>query len=295
MQVMSHPVPPRHFLLRFGEFIRFSHTIFALPFALVAMLVAGKGHVPWRVVGWILVCMVSARTAAMCFNRLVDWEIDKENPRTKSRHTLIEKSSGWLIFAISLSVLLLGTWELNPLCFYLSPLMLVIIHFYSLTKRFSSYSHFFLGLALSVAPMGAWAAVQGTLWTITPYVLAAAVLCWVFGFDLIYATLDVDFDRKKGLFSFPARKGVGASLRLARILHLVAAAAFFIFGWLANLGPFYWVAWGAVFVALIWEHRLADPENPASINAAFFHVNAIVSMSLLAGVALNYYAGIRLG
>ncbi|EDY20666.1 4-hydroxybenzoate polyprenyltransferase [Chthoniobacter flavus Ellin428] len=295
MQVMSQSATPRPFLLRFGEFIRFSHTIFALPFALVAMLVAGQGHVPWRIFGWILVCMITARTAAMCFNRLVDWEIDKENPRTKARHTLIGKSTGWLIFGLSVAVLLFATWKLNPLCFYLSPVMLVIIHFYSLTKRFSAYSHFFLGLALSVAPMGAWAAVQGTLLTFTPYVLAAAVLCWVFGFDLIYATLDVDFDRRKGLFSFPARYGVAASLRTAKILHIVAALAFFVFGWLGNLGPFYWAAWAIVLIALVWEHRLANPDNPASINAAFFNVNAVVSMCLLAGVLLNYYAGVRLG
>jgi len=283
----------RPFWTRFGEFIRFSHTVFALPFALVAMLVAGEGRVPWRTVGWILICMVSGRTAAMCFNRLVDWEIDKENPRTAARHTLVRKSSAWIIFALSVSVLLLGTWELNPLCFYLSPGMIVLIHFYSLTKRFTSFSHFFLGLALAVAPLGAWAAVQGTLWAIRPYVLAGAVICWVFGFDLIYATLDVDFDRRKGLFSFPARYGVGTSLRLARALHVTAVAAFFVFGWLANLGPFYWAAWVVVLAALVWEHRIASPENPASINTAFFNVNALVSMSLLTGVLLNYYVGAK--
>jgi 4-hydroxybenzoate polyprenyltransferase len=286
---MPHSTLRRPFWTRFGEFIRFSHTVFALPFALVAMLVAGEGRVPWRTVGWILVCMVSGRTAAMCFNRLMDWEIDKENPRTKSRHALVRKSSAWIMFALSLGVLLFGTWELNPLCFYLSPVMVVLIHFYSLTKRFTAYSHFFLGLALSVAPMGAWAAVQGTLWPVQPYILAGAVLCWVFGFDLIYSTLDADFDRKKGLFSFPARYGVSRSLQLARTLHVVAAVAFFTFGWLAKLGPFYWLAWAVVLLALVWEHRIANPEDPKAINAAFFNVNAFVSMSLLAGVALNYY------
>ena len=286
---MTNVAPSKPFFLRLGEFIRFSHTIFALPFGLIAMLVAGEGRVPWWVFGWILVCMVAARTAAMCFNRLVDWEIDKENPRTASRHTLLAKSSAWLVFGICLAVSVFAAWELNPLCFYLSPVMIVLITFYSLTKRFTAYSHFFLGLALSVAPMGAWAAVRGELWTITPYFLAGAVVCWVFGFDLIYATLDAEFDRRKGLFSFPARFGVKASLRLARILHAVAALAFFAFGWLAHLGRFYWIAWLVVLAALVWEHRLANPENPASINEAFFNVNALVSMSLLAGVVLNYY------
>lgn len=279
---------PRPFLVRLGEFVRFSHTIFALPFALIGMLVAGGGRAPWSVFLWILVCMVSGRTAAMCFNRLVDWEIDKENPRTAARHTLLGKTNAIVIFAVTIAVLIAGTWKLNALCFYLSPVMVVLITFYSLTKRFTAFSHFFLGLALSVAPMGAWAAVRGDLLTITPYLLALAVLCWVFGFDLIYATLDADFDRRKGLYSFPARFGTLATLRLARILHAAAAVTFLLFGLRAGLGRFYWAAWLVVLGALIWEHRLADPENPASINQAFFNVNAWVSMSLLAGVCLNY-------
>jgi 4-hydroxybenzoate polyprenyltransferase len=286
---MSHDAATKPFILRLGEFIRFSHTVFALPFALIAMLVAGRGWVPWRVIGWILVCMVAARTAAMCFNRLADWEIDKENPRTASRHTLLAKSSAWIVFAMGVAVSIFAAWKLNPLCFYLSPVMIFLITFYSLTKRFTAYSHFFLGLALSVAPMGAWAAVRGELWTITPYFLAGAVVCWVFGFDLIYSTLDAEFDRRKGLFSFPSRFGVPASLRLARALHVVAALGFFAFGWLASLGHGYWLAWLVVLGALVWEHRIANPDNPGSINAAFFNVNALVSMSLLAGVLLNYY------
>lgn len=286
---MSHAVTTKPFLLRLGEFIRFSHTIFALPFGMIAMLVAGNGRVSMSVLGWILLCMVAARTGAMCFNRLTDWEIDKENPRTAKRHTLLGKSSAWAICALSFVVSIFAAWKLNPLCFYLSPVMIVLITFYSLTKRFTAYSHFFLGVALSVAPMGAWAAVRGELWTITPYFLAAAVVCWVFGFDLIYSTLDADFDRKKGLFSFPSRFGVPAALRLAKGLHIVATIGFFVFGWFAGLGRFYWVAWLVVAGALVWEHRIANPDNPGSINDAFFNVNALVSMTLLVGVLLNYF------
>ncbi|HSI15713.1 MAG TPA: 4-hydroxybenzoate octaprenyltransferase [Chthoniobacter sp.] len=286
---MSHAVTTKPFLLRLGEFIRFSHTIFALPFGMIAMLVAGNGGVPLWVLGWILVCMVAARTGAMCFNRLTDWEIDKENPRTAKRHTLLRKSSAGAICVLSFVVSVFAAWKLNPLCFYLSPVMIVLITFYSLTKRFTAYSHFFLGVALSVAPMGAWAAVRGELWTITPYFLAAAVVCWVFGFDLIYSTLDADFDRKKGLFSFPSRFGVPAALRLAKGLHIVATIGFFVFGWFAGLGRFYWVAWLVVAGALVWEHRIANPDNPGSINDAFFNVNALVSMTLLVGVLLNYF------
>ncbi len=289
---MSNAVTSKPFLLRLGEFIRFSHTVFALPFGMIAMLVAGNGRVSMAVLGWILVCMVAARTGAMCFNRLADWEIDKENPRTAKRHTLLGKSSAWGICALSFAVSVFAAWKLNPLCFYLSPVMIVLISFYSLTKRFTAYSHFFLGVALSVAPMGAWAAVRGELWTITPYFLAAAVVCWVFGFDLIYSTLDTDFDRKKGLFSFPSRFGIPAALRLAKGLHIVAAIGFFVFGWFAGLGRFYWVAWLVVAGALVWEHRIANPDNPGSINEAFFNVNALVSMTLLIGVLLNYFVAV---
>lgn len=275
---------------RLGEFIRFSHTIFALPFALIAMLVAGAGEVHRKTLGWILVCMVSARTAAMCFNRLADWEIDKQNPRTAARHRLVPKPVAWGIFALSLALLVFGTRALNPLCFQLSPVMILLITFYSLTKRFTAYSHFFLGLALSVAPMGAWAAVRGELTSIQPYLLSASVLAWVFGFDLIYATLDAEFDRRQALFSFPARYGIPATLRLARWLHIAAAAGFLAFGWSASLGILFWIAWAVVLFALRWEHRLANPSDTASINAAFFHVNALVSVCLLIGVVLHYHA-----
>jgi 4-hydroxybenzoate polyprenyltransferase len=276
-------------LWRFGTFVRFSHTIFALPFALAAMLMAGNGHVPLRVVGWILIGMVSGRTAAMCFNRLADWEFDRENPRTADRHTLVRRGHAKAAFLLATAALFLSTWQLNFLCFCMTPVMFGLITTYSLTKRFTAFSHFFLGLALAVAPLGAWAAVRGDLRSAIPYVLAAGVFCWVAGFDLIYALLDIEFDRRAGLFSFPARHGVNPTLRLARVLHLLAAICFFALGWLANLGPFYWVACVIVVAELIFEHLLANPEQPATINSAFFHANALISMSLLAGVALGYF------
>ncbi len=271
------------------EFVKFSHTIFALPFALMSMLVAGQGRPGWRALFWILVCMVGARTAAMCFNRLADWEIDKQNPRTALRHTLIPKSLGWALMSVSLALLVFGSWKLNPLCLYLSPLAIVLVLSYSLTKRFTAYSHFFLGLALSAAPMGAWAALRGELTSLAPWILAASVLAWVFGFDLIYATLDMEFDRSKGLYSFPARYGLGASLRLAQVLHIAAAVEFACFGWIAGLGWIYAVAWVLAAVGLLYEHRLCRTSDPASINKAFFHVNAFVSMTLLVGVCLDLW------
>jgi 4-hydroxybenzoate polyprenyltransferase len=277
------------FFLRLGSFVRFSHTIFALPFALVAMLVAGQGRVPLALFGWILMCMVAARTAAMCFNRLVDWEIDQRNPRTADRHTLLKRSQGWSVLVAASLVAVAATSQINPLCFRLSPLMLVILFFYSLTKRFTPYSHLFLGIALGVAPLGAWAAVRGSLFdTLAPFLLALAVALWTFGFDLIYATLDAEFDRREGLFSFPSRYGVAASLRLAKQLHVAALLAFAAFGAQAHLGLAYWIGVGLTALALVWEHRLAASEDPRLINQAFFEVNALVSLTLLLSVGFHF-------
>lgn len=277
------------FLLRLGEFVRFSHTVFALPFALIAFLVATSGKIPLPLLGWVLLCMVAARTAAMCFNRLADWEIDKKNPRTVRRHTLIAKPIGWLILALSLTVLFLAASRINRLSLALSPLMVAVIFFYSLTKRFTAYSHFFLGLALCLAPIGAWMAVTGEMRSLVPYLLGAAVLCWTFGFDLIYSTMDAEFDRAAGLFSFPSRYGIPAALRLARALHVVAFFGFAAFGWLAHLGWAYTAACAFTLYQLAVEHRHAKNPDPSSINKAFFEANAFVSLALLAGTCFDIF------
>jgi 4-hydroxybenzoate polyprenyltransferase len=266
------------------EFIKFSHTVFALPFALIAMWTAGRGQVSWRVAWWILCCMVAARTAAMSFNRLVDWEIDKGNPRTAGRHRLVSKGGGRVLMLLSCVLFVVGAAQLNRLCLRLSPVALVIILFYSITKRFTAFSHFFLGCALGVAPIGAWAAVGGEVLNPVPLALGVSVVCWVFGFDLIYATMDVDFDRRRGLFSFPARYGVPLAMRVAQGLHVLAVAGFLVFGWLAGFSWIYFVAWLLAAAALVWEHGVA---GTAEVNKAFFNVNAAVSITLLAGVFLD--------
>jgi 4-hydroxybenzoate polyprenyltransferase len=276
------------FLVRLATFIRFSHTVFALPFGLIAMLTAGGGRVAPGVFGWILVCTVSSRTLAMCFNRLMDWDFDKLNQRTKDRHTLVSKTQAWTLLLVSAVLAVFAAAKLNPLCFALSPLMLVILCFYSLTKRFTPFSHLFLGLALAVAPVGAWVAVRGVLFELPPMLLGAAVLCWTFGFDLIYSTLDADFDRKHGLHSFPARYGIHSALHLARILHLVAVLLFWGFGQSAGLGWGYRIACILTLGALFWEHLLAKTLVPKHINQAFFQINALVSVTLLAGSLLEY-------
>ena len=287
---MELPAARPPFLQRLGTFIRFSHTVFALPFALIAMLVAGGGRVGAGVFGWILVSAAAARTVAMCFNRLMDWEIDKLNPRTEGRHKLVSKSQAWSTLVVSAAFTFLATYNLNGLCFALSPVMLVILCFYSLTKRFTAFSHFFLGVALAVAPAGAWVAVRASLASIEPFLLGFAVLSWTFGFDLIYSTLDSEFDRKQGLFSFPSRYGIPAALRLARALHVIAALAFIAFGIVADLGAGYGVACVITLGALGWEHKLACTLDPALINRAFFQINAVVSMTLLAGTLVDFKA-----
>jgi len=277
---------------RLAEFVKLSHTVFALPFALISMMVAANGWPSWSVFFWILACMVCARTAAMAFNRVMDWEIDQRNPRTEIRHKLVTKQTGTRLVILSSAAFAVACWNLNLLCMILCPVALAIVFFYSVTKRFSSWSHFFLGLALAAAPLGAWAAVRGELWSPTPYLLALVVLLWVFGFDLIYATQDAEFDRKAGLYSFPATYGIPKALQLAIVLHVLSAIAMAAFGWVAKLGWPYGLTWLIAVVGMIYEHKLSRTGDTRKINQAFFQVNAVVSISLLTGVAIHYLFGI---
>ena len=289
----SPPGGPRPGLLRhlFGtlELIKFSHTVFALPFALSAMLVAARGVPSIWTLFWILWCLVSARTAAMAFNRWADWDYDVFNPRTKRRSQLGSRRMTMALCGIALAAFVLGCSQLNFLCLALCPVACLLILGYSLTKRFTAYTHAVLGLALAAAPMGAWAATTGELHSSAPWLLAAAVWCWVFGFDLIYATQDVEFDRQARLHSYPARHGVAAALRLARILHLYTWLLLLAFGWIALLSLPYWIAMGLIFFALIFEHVLCRSNDLAKINVAFFQMNALVGLILVVGVGISIY------
>ena len=266
------------------RFIRFSHTVFALPFAAGAMLVAADGSPQFRTVALILLAMIFARTAAMAFNRVTDWDSDRRNPRTAGRHLLMSKPAATTLVVASAAAFIATTWFINHLCFWLSPVALVIVFFYSLTKRFTHAAQFFLGLALSVAPMGAWFAVTGA-WSWTPAWLAAGVLLWVAGFDLIYATQDYEFDRKEGLHSMVVKLGIQRALQLAKLLHVAALGFFCVFGWRAGLHWIYGAAMVLVAAALIYEHRSAARLDVAGINRAFFVVNACVGAVFFAGVA----------
>ncbi len=277
---------------KYFEFVRFSHTVFALPFALAAMVVAARathGWPGWRTFLLILAAMVCARTAAMGFNRIVDQKYDAQNPRTAQRHLpagRISVPAAWVLVGVSAAGLIAVTYFINSICFHLSPVALVVVLFYSFTKRFTNLSHFFLGLSLALAPVGAWLAVRGEI-DMPPIVLAVAVVFWLVGFDIIYATQDVESDRQAGLRSLPARLGIPAALRVARAAHAVMAVALLAFGLISELRLPYYVGLMVIVVCLIWQHFLARKQDPVSLNAAFFRMNAIISVVFLVAVALG--------
>jgi 4-hydroxybenzoate polyprenyltransferase len=273
-------------ITRFLRLIRFSHTIFALPFALGALLVAANGRPTLRTLLLVLACMVLARTAAMLFNRLSDWSLDQKNPRTAARHLLLKKSIVATLLVISSLGFLIASAAINRTTGFLAPVALLIIFFYSLTKRFTSATHFFLGFALAVAPAGAWIAQTGRL-DLPPLILGVGVICWVAGFDLIYATQDVDFDRREGLRSLVVKLGVAQSLRLAQWLHFGMFLTLIAFGFVAKLGTIYYATMPFVAAALIYEHRSARTLDLAGINRAFFQSNAFVSAIFVAAIAVD--------
>ena len=275
---------------RFLGFIRFSHTVFALPFALGSMAVAAGGWPGWWVVGLVLLAMVFARTAAMAFNRIADWEIDKRNPRTAGRHRLVRRSTAVVGCVVSSGLFVVVAGLLNPICLWLSPVALGLVFFYSLTKRFTHAAQFFLGLALAVAPVGAWLAVTGSLaWP--PLVLALGVLLWVAGFDMIYATQDVEVDRREGLRSMVVWLGVPRALVVARWLHAGTWVALAGFGWLAGLGWIYGAGMVAILGWLFYEHRVARTGDLGRINAAFFAANAWIGGIWLVAVWVDVFVG----
>lgn len=274
------------------SFVRFSHTVFALPFALAAMAVAAREHRGWpggRTFGLILAAMVCARTCAMAFNRIVDRKFDALNPRTANRHLpagQISLTSAIALCALSGIGLVVASWLLNPLCFYLSPFALAVICFYSLTKRFTDYTHVFLGLALALAPIGAWLAVKGA--TVSPLeivqmlVLAAAVVLWLAGFDIIYALQDYEFDRAHGLRSLVVAWGPQNALTAAFLAHMVMCELLLAFGLLCRFRIAYLVGWFIILGCLVLEHWIARRRSLNWINTAFFRLNAVISLVFLA-------------
>jgi len=269
------------------EMIKFEHSVFALPFALTGALLAARAtYHSWpslRQVLWIVVAMVAARSAAMTINRIVDLRYDSENPRTKTRALAtgaLSVSFAWIFTLVAVAVFFVAAWELNLLSLELAPVALGILFFYSYTKRFTSWSHLFLGFALGISPAAAWIAVTGHFdWHML--ILCGAVTLWVGGFDVLYACQDVEFDREAGLFSVPKRFGIANALRIARAMHV---GVVILLSWLATSLGLPWPAWAgiAVVAALLgYEHSLVKANDLSKLNAAFFAVNGYISILFL--------------
>jgi len=276
-------------LLIILEMIKFEHTLFALPFALISALAAVRGVPGWGQLGWLLVAMVGARSSAMTFNRLADMEFDRRNPRTVNRALpagLVTVAQAWLFTLVTAGLLVLAAAMLNPLALNLSPVALAIIWGYSFTKRFTQASHLVLGLALGIAPSAAWIALTGRL-ELPAMLLTVAVICWTAGFDIIYACQDIEFDRGSGLHSLPAKLGPGPALTISSLLHVAAFLLFVAAGYFAHLGYGYGLALIPVAILLLIQHRMISPTDLSRANAAFFTANGLISLVLLAGAAVD--------
>ena len=275
----------------YGSFIRFSHTVFALPFALSgALLAARSSPLTWGRVGWIVLAMATARTAAMGFNRIVDARYDARNPRTANRELpvgTISRREAVALVVISSVAFIAVTWTLGPLCFALSPVALGIVFWYSLAKRFTIYTQLFLGLALAVAPVGGWLAAGGS-WGWAPWLLALGTAMWVAGFDVLYACEDIEFDRAQGLKSIPARFGVARSLLISRLFHVIAVVSLAAVAFVMPLGPLYLAGVVGVGVLLIYEQSMVSTDDLSRVKQAF-DLNGWVGMLYLMTTAGSLY------
>ena len=292
--VEAAPPRPKSVFGKYAEFIKISHTLFALPFALSAMVLAARenrGWPGWRIFGLILVAMVTARTCAMVFNRIVDRKFDAANPRTATRHLPTGEISlfGACALCGACAVAFVGTaYLINPVCFYLSPVALMVVCFYSLTKRFTDFTHVYLGIALALAPIGAWLAVRGGFsfvpvrsGALLPLLLAISVVFWLVGFDIIYAIQDYEFDRRHGLHSVVVRWGPEIALGIAFLAHLAMWAILALLGLICGFGLSYLIGLFIIVASLVLEHWLARKRSLRWINTAFFRLNALISVVFL--------------
>ncbi|MDY6854565.1 MAG: UbiA-like polyprenyltransferase [Thermodesulfobacteriota bacterium] len=267
----------------FLEMIKFPHTVFALPFAVIAAILAADGIPSMNKLFWIIVAMIGGRSGAFGLNRLIDREIDANNPRTMCRalpRGLIQPLEIIVFIVLSFLLLLLAAYKLEPLCVKLYPIAVAIIFFYSYMKRFTWGTHLVLGLALAIAPLGAWIAITGTI-DIQAVILAFVVLTWVCGFDIIYACQDIDFDKKYGIHSIPQWLGIKNALNIAALFHLFTVIFLFLLYIYSNLSFLFLIGIFVTIVLLIYEHSIVSESDLSRINIAFFHINSAVSISIL--------------
>ncbi|MBI2177260.1 MAG: UbiA family prenyltransferase [Candidatus Tectomicrobia bacterium] len=275
----------------FLRMVKFEHTIFGLPFVLMGGVVAAGGVPPARALFWMVMAAVGARNFAMTLNRFADRDLDPKNPRTQDRaefQGLLRSGRVWALMAAFLGLFLLSAWMLNPLAFWLSFAVAGATIFYSYSKRFTSWTHLFLGFVLGCAPAGAWVAVRGELGWV-PVLFFAGVTLWVGGFDIIYACLDVEFDREEGLHSLPRRLGMGPALFLSALAHIGTVACFIAAGWMLGLKTLYWLGLAGAAGLLAWEHWIVRPGDLRRVDLSFFNLNAWVSVIVSAGAILDVF------
>ena len=277
------------------EMIKFQHSIFALPFAYLGAFLSEMKVPGLSDIFWITIAMVGARSFAMALNRLIDIEVDRRNPRTADRALpkgLLSVSNVLLFSVISLGVFLLAVFQLAPVCRYLWPIVVIPFVVYPYTKRFTWFSHFVLGLCLGLAPAGAWIAITNSF-TPEPFLIGTAVLCWVAGFDILYAIQDMDFDRQQGLYSIPARFGIGTSLIVTKLLHITSILLLLFVGSRLGLGLFYFVGLLIAAGLLAYENSLVKPNDLSRLNIAFFTMNGVISLIMFCFVAIEVMFGRR--
>ncbi|WP_255667867.1 UbiA-like polyprenyltransferase [Brevibacillus daliensis] len=275
----------------FGELVMFSHTLFSLPFAIIAMVWAAGGMASSHVLIWSLIALVAARNGANAFNRLVDKEFDEKNPRTSHRHLpqrLLQDKEVILFIVINYTVLIFAAYMLNPLCFALSPIAILLISSYSYTKRFTWLCHLYLGFTIASAPIGAWFAVTGQF-DFVPFVLGTIVMLWIAGFDIIYATQDIEFDRETGLWSVPSYFGLTKSLWIARGLHFIMVLLLLFLYFYQDLGFIYLFGIGVSIILLLTEHKIIRPSNRKTMKIASYKLNQVISMVILACTLIDFY------
>ena len=275
------------------EMIKFKLTIFAMPFAFTGAFLAARGIPEVRVFAWIIMAMIGARTSAMGFNRIIDWKFDAANPRTEKRAIPsgeIRMGEAWAMVLVAAALFFFSCYQLNELTLLLAPFALGLTFFYSLTKRFTSLCHLVLGVALAFAPLGGWVAVSGSLIEY-PFALSLGVLFWVAGFDTIYGCLDVDYDRRAGLYSLPSRLGRRNAFRLAGLFHILAFGLFTVTGFAMQLNYFYFIGLAVTAAALFYQHMIVSPTDLSRIQASFFSMNGLISITIFCATWLSLATG----
>ncbi|WP_438347823.1 UbiA-like polyprenyltransferase [Paenibacillus sp. FA6] len=276
---------------QFGELVMFSHTLFSLPFAVISMVWAAGGWPSWWVMIWGLIALIAARNGANAFNRLADRKYDEQNPRTASRHLpqrLLQTREVTLFVIINYFIFIVAASMLNPLCMILSPVAILLITVYSYTKRFTWLSHLYLGFVIASAPIGAWFAVTGQF-AITPFVLGTVVMLWIAGFDVIYGTQDIEFDRTHGLWSIPSFFGLKSALWMAKGMHAIMVLLLFSLYFFRDLSWMYLIGLGVAAILLMVEHGIIQPNKPTLMKVASYHLNQVISMVIVACTLLDFF------